>query len=61
MQLFPSNAEVGCNSTSEPICNLGDNLSVLFTQFSVCTALDCNFSMVPRQKSVLPSLRSLSN
>lgn len=61
MQLFPSNAKVGCSSTSEPICNLGDNLSVLFTQFSACTAPDCNFSMVPKQKGVLPSLLSLSN
>lgn len=49
MQLFPANAKVGCSSTSEPICNSGDNLSALFTQFSACTALECNISMVPKQ------------
>lgn len=53
MQLFPTNAKVGCNFTSEPVCNLGDNLSVLFTQFSACTALKCNISVTPKQKGAL--------
>lgn len=61
MQLFPSNAKVGCSSASESICNLGDNLSLLFTQFSACTALECNISMVPKQKGFLPAPLSLSS
>lgn len=61
MQLFPTNAKVGCNFTSEPICNLGDNLSVLFTQFSACTSLECNISMIPKQKGASSSQLSLSN
>lgn len=59
MQLFPANAKVGCSSTSEPVRNLGDNLSVLFTQFSACTALECNVSIVLKEKPILPSPLSL--
>lgn len=61
MQLFPSNAKVGCSSASEHIRNLGDNLSALFTQFSACTALEHNFSTFPKQKAALPSPLNLSS
>lgn len=61
MQLFPTNAKVGCSFTSEPICNLGDNLFILFTQFSAFTALECNISMIPKQKGALTSRLRLSN
>lgn len=61
MQLFPTNAKNGRNFTSEPVCNLGNNLSVLFTQFSACTALECDISVIPKQKGALSSLLSLSN